>query len=334
LKYRVLGKSGLKVSEVSLGCWAIGGPSWLWIKGLPSGWTGNDDAESLKGLRRAYDLGINHLDTADVYGDGHSERLIGKFLKEVPRDRVVVASKAGWFKGTSRHAFHPLHLRHQLEQTLDNLGTDHVDIYYFHHADFGESDAYLSGAAEIVHRAKKEGKVRAVGQSAYSFDEFSRVAPATRPEVIQFEYNALDATYDAPGSDLFAWAESQNLGIVLFSPFAKGLLLDKYDPENPPRFGEGDVRGRGEGWTRETLLELKEKLKAVKARYGTTTADLARAALKYCLARSPLAVAIPGFKNAAQVEANAAASGGPAFTADDLAFIRSALKRGRSSQVQ
>lgn len=135
MEYRILGKSGLKVSEISLGCWAIGGPSWR--DGQPEGWFGNDDNESLAGLRRAFELGINHLDSADVYGDGHSERVIGQFLREIPREKVIVASKVGWFKGTAPHAMQPLHIRHQLEQTLTNLGTDYVDVYYFHNANFG-----------------------------------------------------------------------------------------------------------------------------------------------------------------------------------------------------
>lgn len=101
MEYRILGRSNLKVSAVSLGCWAIGGPSWR--DGQPVGWSGNDDNESLKGLRRAFELGINHWDTADVYGDGHSERLIGRVLKEIPRDKVIIASKVGWFRGTAPH---------------------------------------------------------------------------------------------------------------------------------------------------------------------------------------------------------------------------------------
>jgi len=324
MNYRTLGKSGIKASEISLGCWAIGGPSWR--NGEPVGWSGADDAQSLAGLKKAFELGINHFDSADVYGDGHSEVLVGQFLKTVPRDKVVIASKVGWFKGTAPHPFHPIHVRGQIAQSLANLGTDYIDIYYLHNAYFGDNDEYLAGAAEEVHRAKKDGKVRAVGQSAYDYGEFLRVCPVSRPDVIQLQYSALEPQYDEPGSDIFAWAEKQGIGMVLFGPLAQGLLLDKYDPDNPPKFGEGDIRASNTGFTREELLKLREKLKPVKARYGSSVPDLVKAALKYALARSPLAVVIPGFKNPRQVEINASASDGHPFTKEDRDFIRKALR--------
>ena len=102
MEYRVLGRWGLRVSEISLGCWAIGRP--LWRDGNPVGWSGNDDAASLAGLRRAFELAINQFDTPDVYGDGHSERMLAAFVNEVPRDQVVIASRVGWFRGTARSA--------------------------------------------------------------------------------------------------------------------------------------------------------------------------------------------------------------------------------------
>src|SRR5205807_3620708 len=130
VEMRLLGKSGLRVSEVGTGCWAIGGPDWNLE--MEMGWSGTNDEQSLAGLRRAFELGANHFDTADVYGHGHSERLIGKFLRGVSRDEVVIGTKVGYFRGCAAHAFHPLHMRHQLEMSLNNLGTEHIDIYYLH----------------------------------------------------------------------------------------------------------------------------------------------------------------------------------------------------------
>ena len=323
MRTRVLGASGITVSEVGLGCWAIGGPSWR--DGDPVGWSGADDAASLAGLRRAVELGVTHLDTADVYGDGHSERLIGRLLREIPRDQVVVASKVGWFKGTAPAFMDPLHIRHQLEQTLANLGTDHLDIYYFHHADFGPDDRYLEEAAELMRTFQREGKIRAIGQSAYAFADFRRVCPVVRPSVVQFSYSALGGDYDQPDTDLFAWAEAQGYGIVLFSPLAQGLLLDKFDPEHPPRFGEGDIRAGGTKFAPENLARLRRQLAPIKDRFGASTRDLARVALQVALARSPNACVIPGFKNPAQVEINLAGAGDP-LTADDVAFVRRHLQ--------
>lgn len=326
MEYRVLGRSGLRVSDISLGCWAIGGPSWR--DGDPVGWSGNDDKQSLAGLRRAHELGINHFDSADVYGDGHSERLLGQFLREVPRDSVVIASKVGWFRGTAPNAMQPLHIRHQLEQSLLNLGTDYLDLHYFHNTNFGPDDLYLAEAADTMRDLQKEGKIRVIGQSAYSVGDFLRVCPTTRPDVLQFNYNApgngFDAPKGTPDGDFFAWAEKQNLGLVLFGPLRQGLLLDKFDPENPPQRGDGDIRAGNGGFSREGLLAMRAKLQPIKQRFGGEVDDLIRVALQFALYRSPLACVIPGFKNPAQVEGNASASGKP-LSQEDFEFIKTTL---------
>lgn len=323
MEYRQLGRSGLKVSEISLGCWAIGGPSWR--DGNPVGWSGNNDEVSLAGLRRAHELGINHLDTADVYGDGHSERVISRFLKEVPRESVVIATKVGWFKGTAPNAMQPVHIRHQLEQSLTNLGTDYIDLYYFHNTNFGPNDQYLEDAAETVRELQKEGKIRVIGQSAYSYADFMRVYPITRPDVLQFHYNALGSPFDKQETNLFGWADEQNLGMVLFGPLAQGILLDKFDPENPPQFGEGDIRAGNSGFTQDKLLDMRRRLQPLKERFGGEVPDLVRVALQYALSQSNNACVIPGFKNPGQVEVNAEASGRP-LSPDEVAFIRATLQ--------
>jgi myo-inositol catabolism protein IolS len=322
MNYRILGRSGLKVSEISLGCWAIGGPSWR--DGNPVGWSGNNDDDSLAGLRRAWELGINHFDTADVYGDGHSERVLGRWLKEVPREQVIIASKVGWFRGTAPNAMQPLHVRHQLEQTLENLGTDYLDLHYFHNTNFGPNDQFLEGAAEMMRKLKDEGKVRVIGQSGYGFGDFQRVCPVTQPDVLQFHYNAFGNDFDKPGN-LIEWAQNQNLGMVLFGPLAQGLLLDKFDPENPPQFGEGDIRGGNSGFTRERLLDVRQRLQPLKERFGSSVQELVRVALQFALAQSENACVIPGFKNAWQVESNASAAGQP-LSADDVEFVKQTLR--------
>ena len=321
--YRTLGRSGLEVSEIGLGCWAIGGASWR--NGSPVGWSGNNDEESIAGLRRGVALGINHFDTADVYGDGHSERLLAQLLQMVERERLVIASKVGWFKSTAPHPYHPLHIRQQLEMTLSNLGTDYVDIYYLHNAYFGQDDAYLAAAAETVHRLRDEGKVRFIGQSAYSYAEFVRVCPTTQPDIIQFNYHALGTPFDAPDADIVGWAEEQNLGMVMFGPLAQGVLLDKFDPDNPPRFGEGDIRAGQPVFGRARLHDIHARLARIKARFGDEPEDLVRVAEQYCLAQSANAVIIPGFKNPKQVEMNLSAAGKP-LSAEDVAFIRETLQ--------
>ena len=320
MTYRTLGKSGLKVSEIGLGCWAIGGPSFS-DDGFSNGWSGNDDRESLAALHRAYELGINHWDTADVYGRGHSERLIGRVFKEgVKRDKIILATKTGWAKGTAAHPFEPLHIRHQLEQSLKNLQTDFVDIFYFHNPFFGENDYYLEQAIREVQRLKQEGKFRVLAQSAYDFEKFVQLVPVTGAEVLQLPYNALKSPFDHPDKNIFKWADSHNLGLVLFGTYAKGLLLDKYDPQHPPQFERGDIRGNYDDFKIDFIKQLKPVLEKVKKRFGDDRQILAQVFNQFALSRSPSAVVIPGFKNTKQMEMNAATMGKP-LQAGDIEFI-------------
>jgi len=132
---RILGSSGIEVSGLGLGCWAIGGPDSN--LGLPMGWGLIDDATAVAGLEQAWELGVRLFDTADVYGHGRSERLLGRLVAQVPRGQLRLVSKVGYFTGTAAHGYDTGHMRRQLDQTLDNLGTEHVDIYFFHHSEFG-----------------------------------------------------------------------------------------------------------------------------------------------------------------------------------------------------
>jgi len=318
--YRTLGKSGLKVSEIGLGCWAIGGPSFS-DDGFPNGWAGNNDQESLEALHRAYEIGINHWDTADVYGRGHSERLIGRAFKEgVKRERIILATKIGWFKGTAGHAFDPLHIRHQLEQSLKNLQTDYVDIYYFHNPFFGDDNIYLEAAVAEMQRLKKEGKIRVIGQSAYDFDKFVQLLPSTQAEVLQLPYNALKSPFDSPEKNIFKWADSHDLGLVLFGTYAKGLLLDKYNPQNPPQFERGDIRNSYDDFKAEFIKRLQPALAQIKKRFGPDPQILALVCNQYALSKSAHAVIIPGFKNKMQMEINSATMG-KHLSPEDLQYI-------------
>ena len=139
---RQLGATGITAPAIGIGCWAIGGPDDN--LGMPIGWsTGADEAQSLAGLETAWQRGARLYDTADVYGHGRSERLLGRLIAQIPRHEIVLASKVGYFAGTAEHGFEPRHMRRQLEQSLDNLQTDHLDIYAFHHPNFGTDDRWL-----------------------------------------------------------------------------------------------------------------------------------------------------------------------------------------------
>src|SRR5471032_2560681 len=183
MKYRNLGSSSVKVSEVSFGCWTMGGLNW--VNGTPNGWANVDEDEIIRAIKAGLDAGVNHFDNADVYGNGRAERMLARAFKKlgVKSTDYIVATKIGHFPGTSAHAYEPAHIRHQCEQSLINLVRDYIDLYYFHHGSFGKSDMYLDDAAATMDRLVEEGKVRIKGQSAYSSDDFLRVTPRVRPSV-------------------------------------------------------------------------------------------------------------------------------------------------------
>jgi methylglyoxal reductase len=160
LKNRTLAR-GLSVYPVGIGCWAIGGPDTN--LGLPMGWSTATDAASLRGLETAYQLGANLYDTADVYGHGHSERLLGCLVRQVPRDSLVLSSKVGYFAGTAAHPYLPSAMRRQLETTLENLQTDYLDIYFLHNSSFSENDQYLDAAVGQTFEFRDQGIIRALG---------------------------------------------------------------------------------------------------------------------------------------------------------------------------
>jgi myo-inositol catabolism protein IolS len=321
MNYRRLGKSEISVSEISLGCWTLGGLNW--VDGSPNGWANVDDREAISAVHYALDQGVNHFDNADVYGNGRAERLLARALGKKSKD-VVIASKLGHFKGTAEHAYEPLHVRHQCEQSLHNLGREYVDIYYFHHGDFGPDDRYLDGALEVMHRLREQGKIRLLGLSAYSEADFLRLVPKIEPDVLQSWAHALDDHFIRAGNPVADMMTERGLPFVAFSPLAQGVLLDKYDPERPPAFEAGDNRKGNAKFSSDALRALKPKLERLKQRFGSGTEDLARVALNYVLSFAPVACAIPGFRNERQVRVNLSAAG-RSLSQEDVEFVAATL---------
>src|SRR4051794_3674567 len=284
MNYRALGSTGVKVSEISFGCWTMGGLNW--VNGTPNGWADVNEDEITGGIKAAIDAGVNHFDNADVYGNGRAERMLNRVLKKlgVKSTDVIIATKIGWFPGTAEHAYEPAHIRHQCEQSLINLGRDYIDIYYFHHGDFGPDKRHLPAAAEVMEKLVKEGKVRIKGQSAYSADDFEKIVPVVKPAVLQSWAHALDDQFIRPGSRVSNLMEKYGMTFVAFSPLAQARLLDKFDPKNPPQFEPGDHRKNSKAFSAEEIEKLKPKLAKLKQRFGSTTEDLARVALNYVLA--------------------------------------------------
>lgn len=332
---------GLSVHPVGIGCWAIGGPDVN--LGLPMGWSTAADEASLRGLEIAYALGANLFDTADVYGHGHSERIIGQFLRTVPRADVIISTKVGYFTGTAEHAYHPPHIRRQLETSLENLGTDHVDIYFLHNANFGPDDRYLQGAIEQMRALQAQGMIRCIGmrgphrfaterltvpkdQRDDKHRRFRYLFDQVKPDYLAVRYNALTPPAPDGADDIFAFAAERGASVLINKPLAQGLLTGKYDPARPPRFGPGDHRLRKSWFTPQALEIIDSGLQPLRGRFGTNPGALARVALHYCVQRAANAAVLVGYTTPEQVTENLTAVGEPLMD-EDLTFIRDTVGR-------
>ena len=330
MRYRAIGKTNIQVSEIGFGCWTMGGPNWSLADGSPVGWADVNDAEVIAGIKVGLDAGVNHWDNADIYGNGRAERTLGQALKSLGIDRKmqIIATKVGHFRGTAPWAYHPAHIRQQCEQSLRNLGTDYIDIYYFHHGTYtgpdhtGAAHDYLHEASATMHALVKEGKVRAIGQSAYNDDDFTRAIPVLRPDVLQ---NKANMRYDpsiAPGSRVQKLMAEHGCSFVAFGPLDQGVLLDKFDPDNPPKFEEGDYRNQRKDMVPAVLRDVRDKLKTVKAAVGSTTEDLASAACRWVLAHDHVCSVIPGFRNPKQATCNIRAGSDAPMVSDQVRAFR------------
>jgi aryl-alcohol dehydrogenase-like predicted oxidoreductase len=322
MKYRKLGQSGVEVSEISLGCWTLGGLNW--VNGSPNGWANVDAAEVKRAIDFALDQGVNHFDNADVYGNGRAERMLSEILGDRTK-KLIVATKVGWFPGTAAHAYEPAHIRHECEQSLINLKRDVIDLYYFHHGDFGPNDRYLDDAVAVMHQLKKEGKIRLIGQSAYSNGDFEKLVPKVKPDVLQSWANIMDDHFIGEGTPVRKLLDEKKMSFVAFSPLNQGVLLGKFDSHNPPKFEEGDHRKGDKRFTTEELLAVEPKIEKLKARFGKDIKDLARVALQYLLANPTVCCVIPGFRNLNQVQINLAGQDKP-LTPEDVRYIGEVFK--------
>jgi aryl-alcohol dehydrogenase-like predicted oxidoreductase len=318
MKYRKIGKTDIEISEISLGCWTMGGLNW--VNGLPNGWANVDENEVTTAINYAIDNGVNHFDNADVYGNGRAERMLARILGNRSKE-FIIATKVGWFPGTAEHPYEPQHIRHQLEQSLVNIKREYVDIYYFHHGDFGHNDIYLDDAIEVMCRLKDEGKIRIIGQSAYNHSDFERLIPKVKPEVIQSFASALDYRFLKEGSPTRKLIDDNKISFIAFGPLSQGILLGKYSASNPPQFEFGDHRANAERFKPEKLAKVEPKIELLKQKFGFSNHQLARAAQQFLLYFNQVTAVIPGFRNLEQVKSNLYAADKP-LTKDEFEFIK------------
>ena len=312
MRYRELGRTGWKVSEISFGAWAIG-----------SMWGKVDDNESLAALHRAIDLGVNFIDTADVYGMGHSERLIARLKKE-RRETIYVATKAG--RRLSPHTaegYNRQNLKQFIEDSLRNLETDCLDLVQLHCPPI--EVYYRPEVFDALDNLAMEGKIRHYGVSVERVEEALKAIEFPGVQSIQIIFNMFRTR---PAELFFPEAQRRGVGILARVPLASGLLTGKMtlqsvfeadDHRNFNRHGQMfDVGETFSGVDFETGLAAVEELRALVPRGAT----LAQLALRWILMFQAVTCAIPGVKRPGQVEDNARAADLPPLTDAQMARAR------------
>lgn len=317
MKYRQLGRTGMKVSEISLGAWAIG-----------ASWGKVDDAESLAALHRAVDLGVNFIDTADVYGMGHSERLISRLLKE-RKEQLFVATKAG--RKLNPHVaekYTPQNIRGFIEESLKNLGAETLDLVQLHcppTAVYYTPELFAALEAMVA-----EGKIRNYGVSVEKIEEALKAIEYPGVKTVQIIFNIFR---QRPSELFFREAKAREVGVIVRVPLASGLLTGKMaaattfpDDDHRNYNREGQAFDRGEtfaGIDYQKGLQAVEELKALLPK-GFSMAQLA---LKWILMHDAVTCAIPGAKRPQQVEDNCKASDLPKLSAGLLRQIRAVYEK-------
>lgn len=325
---RTLGRSGIEVSAMGLGCWAIGGPV-VWEDGTEFGWGKIDDNDSIAAIRRGLDCGVTFFDTADSYGAGHSEQILGRALGK-DRDRVVIATKFGWtFEDDGSRRSHgssasPEYVRSACQASLRRLGTDHIDLYQLH---IGDLELSASDAvAEVLDELVSEGKIRAYCWSTDSLERGEHWLG--RPGFTAVQHN-LNVFEDSP--DLIALCERENLASINRNPLAMGFLSGKYTQDS--RVSPDDFRASGIEWvavfdeTGAPRAEWLAKLDAVREILSSNGRTLVQGAIAWIWGRSEKTIPIPGIKTAAQAQENAGAMQHGPLTPEQITEIDSLLGR-------
>lgn len=303
---RRLGKTGLEISEIGYGAWGIGQSMWI----------GADDEESLRALDRAIDLGLNFIDTALGYGDGHSEELVGQTVKrrsETVHVSTKIPPKNGRWPGQAdSHAddtFPGDHIRACTERSLRNLGTDTIDVQQFHvwHDNWLEQGDWL----ETVEALKQEGKIRFFGVSIndHEPDTALELVRSGHVDTVQVIFNVFD---QSPEDELFPAVKEHDVGVLARVPFDEGGLTGRITPDSD--FPEGDFRH--DYFAGDRKREVYERVQAIAGDAGVEVDGVAEIALRYILSFDAVSTVIPGMRSIRNVERNMAVGDGQGLPPD------------------
>jgi aryl-alcohol dehydrogenase-like predicted oxidoreductase len=322
LPTRPLGSSGFQITTVGFGSWAIGGGGWAF------GWGPQDDAESIATMRRALELGINWIDTAAVYGLGHSEEVVGKLLHELPEsERPLVFTKCGltWDANNpmqvAKRILKPETIRGECESSLRRLGVERIDLYQFHWPD--EIGTPVEDSWGAMVKLIEEGKVRAVGVSNFNVELLERCEAIRHVDSLQPLFSMVSR---AAAEKLLPWCKNHDTGVICYSPMQSGILTDAFTAERVAKMASDDWRRRGPEFQEPALsrnLALRDALRPIAARHGTSVSSVA---IAWTLAWPGLSGAIVGARTPAQVDGWIQAAT-LEFTEKDLAEIAGAIAK-------
>jgi aryl-alcohol dehydrogenase-like predicted oxidoreductase len=318
MKYRALGRTGYKVSTISFGAWAVGG-SWGSVK----------DDESLAALHRAVDLGVNFFDTADVYGDGHSEKLLAQLKRERPNDEIIVATKVG--RRSNPHvapSYTRANITAYVERSLKNLEADALDIVQLHCPP--TQVFYMPEVVDTLDELTKQGKIKHYGASVEKVEEAIKVTEYPNVKTVQIVFNIFR---QRPAALFFKLARQRKVGVLARLPLSSGMLTGKITRDTS--FSKDDHRQfnrHGEFFDAgETLsgFDFDAQLRAVDELRGIVPKrmSMAQFALRWILMHPAVTCAIPGAKRPQQVEENCAAADLPALSDAVMAKVQKLYER-------
>jgi aryl-alcohol dehydrogenase-like predicted oxidoreductase len=300
MNYRKFGRLAWQVSEIGFGAWALGA----------SGWGKQDDKDSIRALHKAIDLGCNFIDTAQGYGNGHSEQIIGRVLKERQGDKIYVATKipptgpGTWPPSPHERIdvrYPEAYLRERVEVSLKALQTDCLDLLQLH--TWTRAWNRHPAALEILQKLKQEGKLRGIGISTPETDQNSLIDLMRHGllDAVQVIYNIFEQD---PAAEFLPVAEEKQVGVIVRVAFDEGSLTGKFTEET--RFTEGEFRNNY--FAGDRLVRTVRRVEKIKAAVGSAEPDMATAALKFALKPTAVSTVIPGMRNERQAELNCAVS--------------------------
>jgi aryl-alcohol dehydrogenase-like predicted oxidoreductase len=318
---RRLGTTDLEITTVGFGAWAIGGGGWAY------GWGPQDDAGSIASIRHAVSRGVNWIDTAAIYGLGHSEEVVGRALREIPAsERPYVFTKCGMIPDHERpyeepaRDLRPESIRREVEASLRRLGVERIDLYQFHWPD--AIGTRVEDSWHEMGRLVAEGKVRAAGVSNFDSALLERTEAMRHVDSLQPPFSLLRR--DAAG-DVIPWAASHGTGVIVYSPMQSGLLTDTFSTKRLAAMADDDWRRRAPQFTEPQLsrnIALRDTLRPIAERHGVTVSAVAVA---WTLACPGVTAAIVGARTPEQVDGWIAA-GSLDLDASDLAQIDGAIR--------